>query len=89
MCLAADITKSLLPRHSSIDAGTLIRCESRAASPTLVGKRLLTISAAQASSLVLGLASIIFKQATPKLRISSQCGDTLVGGSVARCGGRI
>jgi hypothetical protein len=71
MCLAADITKSLLPRHSSIAAGALRCCKSRAAGPTLVSKCLLTISAAQASSLILGPASIIFKEAAPKLRIAS------------------
>jgi hypothetical protein len=61
---AVNISKGLFPHLIVTAAGILQFRKVRASGPTLLGKRRLTIKAAQAGSAVLGPASIIFKDAS-------------------------
>ena len=62
--IAVNISKVFLPYHIPSLAGSFRCHKTRAAGPTLISKRSLTILAAQASSYVLVPVSITFKQAT-------------------------
>ena len=81
---SADISERCLPPAICSAAASCHRLYvRRAARPALFCKCSLTVSAAETSSLVLGPASIVFKQTTPELRICSQYGYTLIGGVIA------